>query len=81
VLRIFVIVMKFPVTLLSLLILITITAASSLEPSSILESNTTFQEKHGCPSQGCPHNSASTLNSGCLEMVYGAIIISLAALA
>jgi hypothetical protein len=74
------IVMKFPATLLSLLILITITGASSLETSSVLKSNTTFQEKHGCPSQGCPHNGASTLNSGCLEVVYGAIIMSLAAL-
>jgi hypothetical protein len=83
--------MKLPVTLLSIWILIITTGAKSLAPSlapssSVLLSNTTFQEKHGghgCATHGCneTQSSGSTLGSGYLEAFYGAIIISFAALA
>jgi hypothetical protein len=74
-------IMKFRVTLLSLWFLATLIAASPVAEPSVAMSNSTFEEKHGCPSQGCPHNSASSiLGSSCLEAVYGALIVSLAAL-
>ncbi|KAE9370723.1 hypothetical protein N431DRAFT_427088 [Stipitochalara longipes BDJ] len=73
--------MKLWVTLLQFWVLATLAATSPVATTSAPISNLTFQEKHGCPSQGCPHNSArSLLGSGGLEVVYGVIIVSFAAL-
>jgi hypothetical protein len=73
--------MKYPVTLIFLWILIAFTAASPVEPSTMATTNSTFEEKHGCHSQGCEHESASSASkSGCLEALYGAMIISFVAL-
>jgi hypothetical protein len=89
VLRNIVIVMKLPVTLqniLSILILITNSNASSVAPLSVLLSKTTIQEKkggHGCAANGC--NETQSIGSALIprypEVVYGAIVISFAALA
>lgn len=73
--------MKLQITLLSLLALVALSAASPLASSSNEVSNLTFEEKHGCPSQGCPHNSASSIiGSGGLGTIYAAILMSFAAL-
>jgi hypothetical protein len=76
--------MKPPVTLLNLLsicILITTIGASSVVPSSVQLSNTTFQEKHGggCVALGdCNKTQSvgSALSSDYLEAFYGVIIIT-----
>ncbi|KAN0106160.1 hypothetical protein V8E51_009036 [Hyaloscypha variabilis] len=73
--------MNLPVTLLFFWTLATLATSSPAAGPSATMLNSTFEEKHGCPTQGCPHNSArSQAGFGGLEAAYGVIVISVAAL-
>jgi hypothetical protein len=75
--------MKVSLSILSTSLLLIFAHASPHQAPGVLVSNTTLVEKHGCPIGRCngTHSAASSLSPGCLEVIYGVILLSFAALA